>query len=205
LPQETREHAKGRVDASLLSVVASPAPTGRPKTARGIAPRNLSIRPHPFVPFAALRLRGFFLPFPSRTDRRGKAAKPRRRRRRLLHLHPRAAYATCECKSHPCQLLPERRGGALGCAKDAPGEWRAEWDPHSGRGGKIRESATPAGVGDTLGTRDPGSLRTPGYLLQRLRRNPQARSWTSGGGASGDHFRPGCDNRLRTSTATLGR
>ena len=125
-------------------------------------------------PVAASCLRVRFL-------RRGNGdhAKPRRarrRRRRLLHLHPRVAYARCGCKSYPCQLLPARRAGAPGHAKDAPGEWRVEWDPHSGKSGKIRESATPAGVGDTLGTRDPGSLRTPGYLLQRLRRNPQDRS-----------------------------
>ncbi len=35
----------------------------------------------------------------------------------------------------------------------------------------FREAATPAGVGDSLDSQDPGLLRTPGYLLQRLRRN----------------------------------
>ncbi len=40
------------------------------------------------------------------------------------------------------------------------------------RGAKIRESATPAGVGDILVAQVPGSLRTPGYPLQRLRRTP---------------------------------
>jgi hypothetical protein len=36
---------------------------------------------------------------------------------------------------------------------------------------RIGDTATPAGVGVLLGTGNPGLLRTPGYLLKRLRRN----------------------------------
>jgi hypothetical protein len=61
---------------------------------------------------------------------------------------------------------------APGRAKHAPGEWRIEMESAPRRGAKIRESSTPAGVGDTLEAQLPGSLRTPGYPLQRLRRTP---------------------------------
>ena len=43
-----------------------------------------------------------------------KPRRTRRRRRRLLHLHPRVAYATCGCKHHPCQLSADRSAGAPG-------------------------------------------------------------------------------------------
>ncbi len=35
----------------------------------------------------------------------------------------------------------------------------------------VEGAATPAGVGEALGTGDPGLLRNPGYRLQRLRRS----------------------------------
>ncbi len=50
---------------------------------------------------------------------------------------------------------------APGRAKHAPGERGVDLESAPWRGAKIRESATPAGIGDSKGTRDPGLLRTP--------------------------------------------
>jgi len=61
---------------------------------------------------------------------------------------------------------------APGRAKHAPGEWRVEMESAPRRSAKIQDSATPAGVGDTLEAQVPGLLRTPGYSLKRLRRTP---------------------------------
>ncbi len=50
---------------------------------------------------------------------------------------------------------------APGRAKHAPGEWRVDCESAPRRGAKIRQSATPAGVGDSSSHPNPGLLRTP--------------------------------------------
>ena len=102
--------------------------------------------------------------------------------------------------------LPRRgpSGGVAGCqclysggvGADSPGTYEARtrgtrhrFGIRTPAGAKIRKAATPAGVGALSGTQDPGSLRTPGYPLQRLRRNRHASgNWRLGTGNS--HFRP---------------
>jgi hypothetical protein len=89
---------------------------------------------------------------------------------------------------------------APGRAKHAPGEWRVDCESAPRRGAKIRQPATPAGVGDSLSHANPGLLRTPGYPLQRLRRTQEAPPWTSDVSTCSDNFHPGRDTNPLLAT-----